>query len=420
MGMTTRSMSRAAAEGDAAAADDEALLRDYVLGEKIGAGTYGNVWAATCRLTGGRVAIKRVHGVFGTANTVSQVVRELALHRVVEAAGGRGAVARLLDVALPVKPSCFDRVSMVFERFETTLADAMKKGSDDGARWRTEAARGLLTCVARLHACGIAHRDLKPDNVLVGEGGERRVALCDLGMARGWDDDAGDAEEWTDYVTARWYRAPEVLLGLVVGIKDVSGGHRHPSAAADMWSVGCILAELLGGLGGLGCGPIAPGRDTLQQAWLVGGLLGPLEGPTLAWYEARRDHSTATYVEAYRALLETARAFPQLGGLRKALGNAPKDVFELVAPMLSYDPSARPTAAEALLHPFFIGTTSEAPPPATLPAARPANDATAEARKAGSYCLYGPNVLSALRARIDVHRELMACKLGKVYSNPCT
>jgi mitogen-activated protein kinase 1/3 len=85
-----------------------------------------------------------------------------------------------------------------------------------------------------IHTANVVHRDLKPRNVLVNSNCDLKI--CDFGLARTWYEEVGGpkAARMTDYVSTRWYRAPEVLLKL-----------KSYSTAMDVWAVGCILAELL-------------------------------------------------------------------------------------------------------------------------------------------------------------------------------
>mgnify|MGYP002822116461 CR=1 FL=1 len=115
----------------------------------------------------------------------------------------------------------------------------------------------ILLGVQALHSVGILHRDLKPGNVLVSR--DCRVRITDFGLSRcvaglaadaARADAADDAKNpLTEYVVTRWYRAPEIMLG-----------YHSYTMAIDMWSVGCIFAELLGRK------PIFPGDDYIDQA----------------------------------------------------------------------------------------------------------------------------------------------------------
>lgn len=98
-----------------------------------------------------------------------------------------------------------------------------------------------------LHSSGLIHRDIKPSNILVNESCDAK--LCDFGLVRSIDDQHDDGMDvLTEYIATRWYRAPEILLG-----------SRKYSKGIDIWSFGCLIAELHRGK------PLFPGTSTLNQ-----------------------------------------------------------------------------------------------------------------------------------------------------------
>ena len=114
----------------------------------------------------------------------------------------------------------------------------------------------VLKCLKYMHSANLLHRDLKPSNLLLNS--ECHVKVADFGLARSLDTKEPDQTPiLTDYVATRWYRAPEILLGSNKYTKGV-----------DMWSLGCILAELLLGK------PVFPGTSTLNQLDRVMELIG--------------------------------------------------------------------------------------------------------------------------------------------------
>lgn len=117
----------------------------------------------------------------------------------------------------------------------------------------------ILKGLLYMHSANIIHRDLKPSNLLLVQinlfqNKACDLKICDLGLARGYED---EEEQKTEYVVTRWYRAPEVILNA-----------SQYSKAIDIWSVGCILAELLGRT------PLFPGEDFLDQVQRIISVLG--------------------------------------------------------------------------------------------------------------------------------------------------
>ncbi|GMF05632.1 unnamed protein product [Ambrosiozyma monospora] len=107
-----------------------------------------------------------------------------------------------------------------------------------------------------IHSADVLHRDLKPGNLLVNADCELKI--CDFGLARGYSSDSEKNQGFlTEYVATRWYRAPEIILC-----------YQNYSKAIDIWSVGCILAELLGGR------TLFKGKDYVDQLHQILKVLG--------------------------------------------------------------------------------------------------------------------------------------------------
>lgn len=172
--------------------------------------------------------------------------------------------------------------------------------------------------VAHMHKHGVMHRDLKPQNILVDKE-QKIVKIADLGLGRAF---IIPIKSYTHEIVTLWYRAPEVLLG-----------GTHYSIPVDMWSVGCIFAELVRKA------PLFPGDSELQQLLHIFKLLGT------------PNESTWPGVSRFRDWHE----FPQWNTqpLSKYLPDLDKDGLDLIAQMLVYDPAKRISAKDALNHPYF-------------------------------------------------------------------
>lgn len=176
----------------------------------------------------------------------------------------------------------------------------------------------LLRSIAYIHAIGICHRDIKPQNVLV-DTGNHVLKLCDFGSAK----QLIPGEPNVSYICSRYYRAPELIFG-----------NSNYTTSIDVWSVGCVIAELMLGQ------PIFPGESGVDQLVEIIKILGtPTRDQILAM--------NPDYKE-YR--------FPQIKPMpweKVFRSRTPKEAIDFVSRLLQYNPALRPTPLEALHDPFF-------------------------------------------------------------------
>uniref|UniRef100_A0A2K5U104 mitogen-activated protein kinase n=1 Tax=Macaca fascicularis TaxID=9541 RepID=A0A2K5U104_MACFA len=168
-----------------------------------------------------------------------------------------------------------------------------------------------------IHSAGIIHRDLKPSNVAVNEDCELRI--LDFGLARQAD------EEMTGYVATRWYRAPEIMLNWM-----------HYNQTVDIWSVGCIMAELLQGKA------LFPGSDYIDQLKRIMEVVGTPSPEVLA--KISSEHA--------RTYIQSLPPMPQKD-LSSIFHGANPLAIDLLGRMLVLDSDQRVSAAEALAHAYF-------------------------------------------------------------------
>jgi mitogen-activated protein kinase 7 len=182
----------------------------------------------------------------------------------------------------------------------------------------------VLRGLKYIHSANIMHRDLKPANILINSTCD--VKICDLGLARGYDKEA--TVGMSSYVVTRWYRAPELLLGAYSYTKGV-----------DMWSVGCIFAELIGRA------PLFQGANYLDQIKKIFEVIG---SPSESDLKAMNLSDVA---------IKQLQLLPQLASLSFAqiFPNANPVALDLLSRMLRFDPNQRITSEEALAHPYFDG-----------------------------------------------------------------
>jgi len=234
--------------------------KKYEIIDLIGYGAYGIVVAAKDKdvpeaKDGGEsnlVAIKKIVKAFDHRVFSLRTYRELKIQRLLEHENVLG-IKRILK---PKNREAFNELYVVSELMETDLAQIIKSNqplSDDHIQFFLyQILRGLKY----VHSAGIYHRDLKPRNLLVNSNCDLKI--CDFGLARA-DIPALQTQQTalTDYIATRWYRAPEVILSW-----------RKYTAAIDVWSVGCILAELIIRK------PLLPATSEEEQLNMITKLLG--------------------------------------------------------------------------------------------------------------------------------------------------
>jgi serine/threonine protein kinase len=175
----------------------------------------------------------------------------------------------------------------------------------------------IFQALAFMHKHGFFHRDIKPENMLV-KGDV--VKLADFGLAR----EIRSKPPYTDYVSTRWYRAPEVLLR--------SPNYNSP---VDQWACGCILAELFT------LRPLFPGSSETDEIYKVCALLG--------------SPSSKVWPEGLRLASNMSFRFPQFVATpvsQVVVGASPEGVA-LIQDLIRYDPQQRPSSSQALQYPFF-------------------------------------------------------------------
>ncbi|XP_038991625.1 mitogen-activated protein kinase 9-like isoform X2 [Hibiscus syriacus] len=306
----------------------------YQVQEVIGKGSYGVVASAIDTHTGEKVAIKKINDVFDHVSDATRILREVKLLRLLR----HQDVVQIKHIMLPPSRREFRDIYVIFELMESDLHQVIKFNDDLTPEHHQFFLYQLLRGLKYIHAANIFHRDLKPKNILTNA--DCKLKICDFGLARVSFNDAPSAIFWTDYVATRWYRAPE-LCGSFFS---------KYTPAIDVWSIGCIFAEMLIGK------PLFPGRNVVHQLDLMTDLLG---SPSAESISKIRNEKARRYLSNMRR--------KQPVPFSKKFPNADPLALSLLQRLLAFDPKDRPTAEEALADPYFYGLANVDHEPTTKP-----------------------------------------------------
>jgi len=314
------------------------VLTRYKNLRQVGTGAQGVVAAAYDEITKDNVAIKKLSRPFQNVTHAKRAYRELRLMSLVN----HKNIIKLINVFSPQK--CLDDfqdVYMVMELMEANLCQVVNLELDHERL--SYLLYQLLCGVRHLHAAGIIHRDLKPSNIAVKS--DCSLKILDFGLAR----TATQSFSMTPYVVTRYYRAPEVILGMSY------------SGTVDIWSVGCIFGEMVRGQ------VLFPGSDHIDQWNKIIETLGSPSNDFIT----RLQPAVSNYVRTrpYYRGINFNRLFPdgcfpvESNGSRQRASQA----RDLLQKMLELDPDKRTTIDDALRHPYaniwYDASEVEAPPP---------------------------------------------------------
>ncbi|RCV26317.1 hypothetical protein SETIT_5G235700v2 [Setaria italica] len=292
----------------------------YKIQEVIGKGSYGVVCSAIDVHTGEKVAIKKIHDIFEHISDAARILREIKLLRLLR----HPDIVEIKHIMLPPSRRDFKDIYVVFELMESDLHQVIKANDDLTKEHYQFFLYQLLRALKYIHTANVYHRDLKPKNILANS--NCKLKICDFGLARVAFSDTPTTIFWTDYVATRWYRAPE-LCGSFFS---------KYTPAIDIWSIGCIFAEVLTGK------PLFPGKNVVHQLDLMTDLLGT---PSMDTISRVRNEKARRYLSSMRKKepIPFSQKFP----------NADPLALDLLQRLLAFDPKDRPTAEQALAHPYF-------------------------------------------------------------------
>ena len=347
--------------------------------KQIGVGAYGVVISCYDKKTNRNVAIKKVGNAFEDLIDAKRIVREIKLLRYFK----HDNIVSLIDIQKPPGRTGFEDIYIITDLMETDLHRVIysrQELTDDHIQYFIYQ---ILRGVVYMHSANIIHRDLKPANILANKNCDLKI--CDLGLGRAevyeYDemelrekqnktkkkpkkkkktedkdkkdkkdkdnkdkkdkkdkdknkdnkDNVEEEEEeepdLTEYVITRWYRAPEVILC-----------PSHYSKAVDIWSVGCIFAELLGRQ------PLFPGDHYLDQIQKIVAVTGTPKMEDLDFIK-KKEAKEFFLKLVKRTKLTWSSLFP----------NANPIALDLLEKMLTFNPKKRYTVDQCLSHPYFEG-----------------------------------------------------------------
>ncbi|XP_061532733.1 mitogen-activated protein kinase 12 isoform X2 [Phycodurus eques] len=281
--------------------------------KQVGTGAYGTVCSAMDVRTRTRVAIKKLYRPFQSELFAKRAYRELRLLKHMK----HENVIGLSDVfTADLSLDKLNDFYLVMPFMGTDLGKLMKlqRLSEEKIQYLVYQ---ILKGLKYIHSAGIIHRDLKPGNLAVNQDCELKI--LDFGLARQAD------SEMTGYVVTRWYRAPEVILSWM-----------HYSQTVDIWSVGCIMAEMLQGK------PLFKGSDHLNQLTEIMKITGT---PTQEFIAELQSDDAKSYIQSLKKV--------EKKDLHKVFSDANPQAVSVLEHMLLLEPESRATAADALLLPYF-------------------------------------------------------------------
>ena len=283
---------------------------------KIGEGTYGVVYKAKDLQTNELVALKKIRLKPEEEGIPSTAIREISLLKELYQLN----IVNLLDVIHTSK-----KLTLVFEYCDSDLKKIMDglKGEklpiDTVKLYLYEMLKGINY----IHKHKILHRDLKPQNLLINTNGVLKI--CDFGLARGF---GVPIRIYTNEVVTLWYRAPDILLG-----------SKMYDTSVDIWSIGCIFAEMILGI------PMFLGKNENEQLDRIFNLLGTPNDNEYPWLKESPEWNGYINSETFKKYekQDIRKIYPNIND---------NDSYDLLEKRIVFDPDKRISAEEALKHPY--------------------------------------------------------------------
>lgn len=304
------------------------LLYRYEIRSILGKGAFGQVLRCTDHKTKETVAVKII---VNTPQMKKQGEAEISMVTFLneEDPNDSNCIVRVLNTFHFRNHSCIVFEMLGKNLYEFSKSNYFKRAAINQVR---TIGKQILKAIKFTHSRGIVHCDMKPENVLLLLGSNVKIKVIDFGSA------CYIGQKHFDYIQSRFYRAPEVMLGIPYG------------PPMDIWSFACVIAELAIGK------PLFPGQNECHQLQLQMQILGNIPDSVMS-QATRRD----VFFD------ESGKIFPVNGrrkkvgsvSLQKMTGITDPDLLDLLQRCFEWDQKDRITAAEALKHKFFEGTTKK-------------------------------------------------------------
>ncbi|XP_010475800.1 PREDICTED: probable serine/threonine-protein kinase At1g09600 [Camelina sativa] len=308
--------------------------------EKIGQGTYSSVYKARDLETNQLVALKKVRFANSDPDSVRFMAREIIILR-------RLDHPNVMKLEGLITSRVSGSMYLIFEYMEHDLAGLASTPGVNFSEAQIKCyMKQLLHGLEHCHSRGVLHRDIKGSNLLLDQSNNLKIG--DFGLANFYG--SHQKQPLTSRVVTLWYRPPELLLGST-----------DYGVTVDLWSTGCILAELFNGK------PIMPGRTEVEQLHKIFKLCGsPSEE---YWKKSKLPHATIFKPQQ-----------PYKRCVAESFKSLPSSALALVEVLLAVEPNARGTTDSALQSEFFT-TKPFASDPSSLPKYQPRKETDVKARE---------------------------------------